>query len=100
MAGPVLNLRFDYNAEDQISTLGEVDRRRVLGLCNEIRNWHNDEVVRKLARPIATFKDEYVFRTNSDWVIGFHLGAEDVTIMSIFRKDTNRAFEAAAQGSK
>jgi hypothetical protein len=98
MNEPLLNLHFSEGAEDQISTLGEIDRRRVTALCNDLRNWHIDESVRKLAHRVPSMENAYLLRTSSDWRIGFQLSQDTVTILSIFRKETNRAFELAGQG--
>jgi hypothetical protein len=97
MTKPLLSLRFSDHARDQLSTLDEVDRRRVNALCNDLRNWDNDEFIHKLARPVPSMEGAYLLRTGSDWVIGFRLSATEVTILSIFHEDTVRTFEAAAQ---
>jgi hypothetical protein len=97
MTKPLLNLRFTEHAQDQLSTLDEFERRRVNALCNDLRNWSNDEFIHKLARPVPSLESTYLLRTGSEWVIGFRLSPTEVTILSIFHKDTVRAFEAAGQ---
>jgi hypothetical protein len=99
MPGPLLNLQLSQDAEEQLSTLGEADRRRLSGWFERLREWNNDTSLHELAYPVPTYPEELVFRTPGDWVISFRLVDDAIEITSIFRKRSLRAFEAASKGS-
>ena len=98
MAGTMLKLEFAQDAEEQLSTLGEVDRRRLSGWFEHLRNFPNDDSIQKLARRVETYPEEFVYPTTYDWVISFRLTEDAVVITSVFRKRSLQAFEAAGRG--
>ncbi len=96
MTSALLELSISDDARDVISSLGEVDRRRVSALIERLRNGLEDEFVRRHSQPIDGLPGYFVFRT-ANWLILYHPGDSEVMISSIYREDVFQSFRAVQE---
>jgi hypothetical protein len=95
MADAPMNLQVTEQARMAYSSLGPDDRRLVDAWFDHLRNWRNDEFVRSRSRRLRADEDLYAFQTSSDDImIGFRINDSEITVLSIFRREWLRAFEA------
>lgn len=101
MTEQLLTLQIDDSARIAYASLGADERRLVDAWFDHLRNWHHDEFVRSRSRRLKPDDDLYAFQTNSDdLVIAFRIAGGAIHVLSIFRREWLRAFEAqAAQGT-
>ncbi len=99
MAENLLNLQISEQARIAYTSLGPEDRRLVEAWFDHLRNWRNDDFIRSKSKRLNPDEEIYVFQTSTDIVIAFAITANEVTVLSIFRKETLRAFETMAERS-
>jgi hypothetical protein len=99
MADDLLNLRLTEQARIAFSALGPEDRRLVDAWFHHLRNWRNDEFIRSKSRRLASDEEIYLFQTSTDLVLAFRISGQEVTVLSIFRKEALRTFETTAERS-
>lgn len=92
----LLNLQLSEQAIIAYDLLGSEERRLVDAWFDHLRNWRSDEFIRSRSKVIDSDEDLYVFQTSDDIVIAFRILGNEVTVVSIFRKDALRAFERVA----
>ena len=90
----LLNVQFSQQAQAALLSLGEEDRRVLNSLFSHLRNWRNDEFIRTRSKRLRQTEDVFVFETTTDLLFAFELEGEVITVLSIFRRDVLRAFEA------
>jgi mRNA-degrading endonuclease RelE of RelBE toxin-antitoxin system len=78
--------------EIALRTLGEEDRRKVQAWLDHLKNWENDEYVRKRSDKLASFDDVYVLRTSTDFLIFFTLQRDQIVVNDIATKETVLSF--------
>lgn len=96
MAEVLMSVEVSEPAEIAYSALGVEDQRRVDAWFDHLRNWRNDEFIRSKSRRLNTDKEIYAFQTGSDIILAFQIAGDKVIVLSIFRKESLRGFEAVA----
>ena len=74
----------DPSVDAAIRTLDEEDRRKVYSWLDHLKNWENDEHVRKMSQPMI-YQNTYVLNTSDDIRIFFTLDSEkqEIAILDI-----------------
>ena len=99
MAENLLLVQIAEHAKIAYSTLGPEDRRLVDAWCDHLRNWRNDEFIRSRSKRLVSDEEMYSFQTSSDIVLAFKIDGNKVIVLSIFRKEALRSFQAMAEQS-
>jgi hypothetical protein len=71
-----------------LRTLAADEVGQVHAWFDSLRNWDNDETVRRNSQPLGRMPDIYVLRTTTDIRIFFRLEPDTITILDIARKPT------------
>jgi hypothetical protein len=79
--------------DSAIRTLGEEERRKVFSWFDHLRNWENDEHVRKMSKAMI-YQDTYVLNTSDDIRIFFTLNEAENEIVIVDISKPSR-FETA-----
>src|SRR5437899_2208188 len=93
MADRFMNLKKTEQASIALSSLGDEDRRLVHAWFDHLRNWWNDDFIRSRSQRLPADEEVYILPTSTDLRIAFSIAGDDITILSIFRKDALRPFE-------
>lgn len=96
MTQDLLNLQMTEQAKVALSSLGPKDRGLVKAWFDHLRNWRNDDYIRSRSRRVELPDEAYVFETSTDLAIAFKITGDAVIVLSIFRAETLRKFEAAS----
>jgi len=70
-----------------LRTLRAEELRHVHSWFDHLKNWDDDDHVRKLSHKLP-HKDVYVLTTSDDIVIFFRKGTDTITVLDIARKET------------
>ncbi len=74
--------------EIALRTLGEDDRNSVTAWFDRLKNWENDDVVRKHSQKLNSGENVYVLKTSTDMRIFFRLQEIDIVVLDIATKAT------------
>jgi len=99
MAQNLLAVRISDHARIAYSSLGAEDRRRVDAWFDHLRNWRNDLHIQAKSRRLESDEEMYVLPTSTEFFLAFSISGDEVTVLSILRKDALRTFEALAEPS-
>ncbi len=97
MSEVLLKREISEHARFPYMTLGAEDRRNIDAWFDYLRNWRNDPFIRSKSKHLRTGDETYTIQISSDLVIAFKIDDDAVTILSIFRKEALRPFEAMAK---
>lgn len=88
MAEKLLTLRLPRHVEFSLSTMGDEDRRIMLGWFEDLRRWHADEFVRAHSRKLKVDEELYAFQTDSSHLIfTFSLTGDEATVHAVVTKE-------------
>lgn len=97
MGQKLLTVVLSEAARTAYATLGLEDRRRMDSWLFHLRYWQQDAYFREYARPLAGDPAVLVFEMpHEDLMFAFTVGAEHVTVVSIFRKEAVHKFQGAS----
>jgi hypothetical protein len=71
-----------------LRTLDEDDRRKVTAWLDHLRNWENDDFLRKHSHKLESSEDVYVLQTTTDFRIFFTIEKDKITVLDIATKAT------------
>jgi hypothetical protein len=98
MADNLLTVQLTNSAQIAVSSLGAEDRRLVEGWFEHLRHWGTDEFVRSQSRRLKPEEEVYTFPAiGSDLMIAFRVSEPVVNVLSIFRREWGRLFDAARE---
>ena len=97
MANDPMELHLTEHAKMAYSSLGPDDRRLIDASFEHLQNWRNDDFIRSQSKRLGSDENIYVFRTSTDIRIAFSITDNRLSVLSIFRKEALRTFEALAE---
>jgi hypothetical protein len=91
-----MNVTLTQPVEIALRTLGEDDRQRVTAWFDHLKNWGNDDFVRRHPQKLNPGEDVYVLKAGTDLRIFFRLDNGGILVLDIASKDTIERFGRVA----
>ena len=96
MGRDLLDLDVTEHASMAYTSLEADDRRLLNAWFERLRDWKNDESIRSRSRRLKIDDPVYTIQIDSDLLIAFKIVEDRLRVLSIFRKEALRPFEAMA----
>ena len=92
-----MNVILTQPVEIALPTLPQDDRRNVLDWIERLKNWEDDEFVRRRAHKLNPVENIYVMNAGGELRIFFKVESQKLSILDIARRDTVLSFSHAPE---